>query len=90
MLLNANGNFILEGNECTATPRLQMSEKALCHLQIVDMLLANGAHIDLRNAHGQRPTSLLKNIPGCTINPLHFTKYAPSQRVSFLDLKRLE
>ena len=41
--------------------------------QIVELLLDNGAHIDLRNAHGQRPTSMLRNIPGCQINPLKYT-----------------
>ena len=41
--------------------------------QIVELLLDNGAHIDLRNAHGQRPTSMMRNIPECQINPLRYT-----------------
>ena len=54
--------------------------------QIVELLLDNGAHIDLRNAHGQRPTSMLRNIPGCQINPLHFTvKGERSAQMPFQD-----
>jgi len=41
--------------------------------EIVELLLDNGAHIDLRNAHGQRPTSMMRNIPECQINPLRYT-----------------
>ncbi len=43
------------------------------HVQIVELLLANGAHIDARNASSQRPSDLLRAIPGCKINLLHFT-----------------
>ncbi len=42
-------------------------------VQIVELLLANGAHIDARNAGSQRASDLLKTIPGCKINPLQFT-----------------
>ena len=44
-----------------------------CPPQIVELLLDNGAHIDLRNAHGQRPTSMMRNVPECQINPLRYT-----------------
>ncbi len=39
----------------------------------MELLLENGAHIDQRNANGQRPTYMLKLIPGCKINVLRFT-----------------
>jgi Fem-1 family protein b len=42
-------------------------------LQIVQVLLAKGAHIDARNRSHQRPIDLLKLIPDCKINPIQFT-----------------
>ena len=47
--------------------------KIMTVLQIVEILLENGAHIDARNAAAQRPIDLLKMIPDCKINPLQFT-----------------
>jgi len=40
--------------------------------QIVEMLLANGAHIDCRNSLSERPIDLLKNLPECKINILQY------------------
>jgi Fem-1 family protein b len=42
-------------------------------LQIVEVLLEHGAHIDARNASSERPIDLLKLIPDCKINSLQFT-----------------
>ena len=36
------------------------------------MLLANGAHIDGRNALSERPIDLLKKLPECKIKILHY------------------
>ena len=44
---------------------------SLSFLQIVQLLLDNGAHIDLRNVNGEKPSEMLKSVPGCKINPLN-------------------
>jgi ankyrin repeat protein len=60
-------------NKANSTPlHTAVAPNNYCR-EIVELLLDNGAHIDLRNAHGQRPTSMLRNIPGCQINPLKYT-----------------
>ena len=50
-------------------PRL----KIFVWLQIVTFLLDNGAHIDSRNYHLQRPVDLLSVIDSCKVNPLQYT-----------------
>ena len=50
-------------------PRL----KIFVCLQIVTFLLDNGAHIDSRNYHLQRPVDLLSVIDSCKVNPLQYT-----------------
>ncbi len=58
----------MTGNKMSLTPPYSFEI-----LQIVEMLLSNGAHVDARNASSQRPTDLLRAIPGCKVNPLQFT-----------------
>ena len=40
--------------------------------QIVESLLENGAHIDVRNARNERPLDMLKLVTDCKINPLMY------------------
>ena len=40
--------------------------------QIVDLLLANGAHIDACNSCSKRPVDMLKAIPTCKINAMQY------------------
>ena len=44
--------------------------------EIVEILLDNGAHIDIRNNESDRPVDMLKRVPegaGSKINHLHYT-----------------
>ena len=52
------------------TPRV---EYKFFFFQIVTFLLDNGAHIDSRNFHLQRPVDLLGVIDACKVNPLQYT-----------------
>ena len=38
----------------------------------MELLLSHGAHIDICNASGQKPSEMLKEIPDCKINPLQY------------------
>ena len=40
--------------------------------QIVESLLENGAHIDVRNMRNERPLDMLKKVTDCKINPLMY------------------
>ena len=40
--------------------------------QIVESLLENGAHIDVRNMKNERPLDMLKKVTDCKINPLMY------------------
>ena len=44
----------------------------LCFFQIVESLLENGAHIDVRNMRNERPLDVLKKMTDCKINPLMY------------------
>ncbi|CAB4060754.1 unnamed protein product [Lepeophtheirus salmonis] len=41
--------------------------------KIIELLLKNGAHIDIRDFYGVTPCRLLKDIGSCLVNPLKYT-----------------
>ncbi|TRY77395.1 hypothetical protein TCAL_00144 [Tigriopus californicus] len=65
----ANVNAV---NASYNTPLHNASTSNNYRLEIVELLLASGSHIDLRNGASQRPVDLLRAIPGCKINWLQF------------------
>jgi len=54
------------------TPLHTASQVQNYRQEIVETLLDHGAHIDARNANGQRPLDMLKLISDCKINPLQY------------------
>jgi len=72
-LLVECGGKVNTPNLMGSTPLHAASDKNNYRREIAELLLANGAHIDVRNDCGQRPVDMLKAIPGCKVNPLHYT-----------------
>lgn len=60
--LNAQGN----------TPLHTASVPSNYRHEIVESLLENGAHIDVRNMRNERPLDMLKKVTDCKINPLMY------------------
>ena len=76
-LLVQCGAKINANNQTGSTPLHTASTIENFNQEIVEILLDNGAHIDIRNNHSDRPVDMLKRIPANTgetkINPLHYT-----------------
>lgn len=75
-LLVECGAKINANNQKGSTPLHTASLVENFNQQIIEILLDNGAHIDIRNNDSDRPIDLLKRIPdgaGSKINPLHYT-----------------
>lgn len=60
-------------NSLASTPLHTASMACNFDQEIVTFLLDNGAHIDSRNYHLQRPIDLLGAIDDCKVNPLQYT-----------------
>jgi len=60
-------------NSIANTPLHTASLACNFNQEIVTFLLDNGAHIDSRNFHLQRPVDLLGVIDACKVNPLQYT-----------------
>lgn len=75
-LLVECGAKINANNQTGSTPLHTASMVENFNQEIVEILLDNGAHIDIRNTDSDRPVDMLKRIPGgagSKINPLHYT-----------------
>ena len=77
-LLVECGAKINANNETGSTPLHTASKEENFNQEIVETLLDNGAHIDMRNGAPtyERPVDMLKLLPngvGSKINPLHYT-----------------
>ena len=74
-LLVECGSKINANNKGGSTPLHTASMSENFNQEIVEILLDNGAHIDIRNAASDRPVDMLKRVPdgaGLKINPLHY------------------
>lgn len=75
-LLVECGAKINANNHTGSTPLHTASMVENFNQEIVEILLDNGAHIDIRNNDSDRPVDMLKRVPegaGSKINPLHYT-----------------
>ena len=75
-LLVECGAKINANNQTGSTPLHTASMVENFNQEIVEILLDNGAHIDIRNGSNDRPVDMLKRVPegaGSKINPLHYT-----------------
>jgi len=75
-LLVECGAKINANNQTGSTPLHTASMVENFNQEIVEILLDNGAHIDIRNNDSDRPVDMLKRVPegaGSKINPLHYT-----------------
>jgi Fem-1 family protein b len=75
-LLVECGSKINADNQTGSTPLHTASMIENFNQEIVEILLDNGAHIDIRNTASDRPVDMLKKIPDgarTKINPLHYT-----------------
>ena len=75
-LLVECGAKINANNQSGSTPLHTASMVENFNQEIVEILLDNGAHIDIRNNEFDRPVDMLKRVPegaGSKINPLHYT-----------------
>jgi len=72
-LLVECGAKVNSTNALANTPLHTASVACNFNQDIVTFLLDNGAHIDSRNYHLQRPVDLLSVIDSCKVNPLQYT-----------------
>jgi len=74
-LLVECGAKINANNQTGSTPLHTASMVENFNQEIVEILLDNGAHIDIRNKEFDRPVDMLRRVPdgaGSKINPLHY------------------
>ena len=74
-LLVECGAKINANNQTGSTPLHTASMVENFNQEIVEVLLDNGAHIDIRNKEFDRPVDMLRRVPdgaGSKINPLHY------------------
>ena len=74
-LLVECGAKVNASNQTGSTPLHTASMVENFNQEIVEILLDNGAHIDMRNKEFDRPVDMLRRVPdgaGSKINPLHY------------------
>jgi len=74
-LLVECGAKVNANNQTGSTPLHTASMVENFNQDIVEILLDNGAHIDIRNKEFDRPVDMLRRVPegaGSKINPLHY------------------